>query len=76
MTTASLSRHHRGSSANTSSHTTELPTLTKQNSDDSDTILVATKLSSVSLVEREGRQKALDRLEILKTVRRLEKNSF
>jgi hypothetical protein len=70
MTTARLSaRHHTHSAASTSSRTTESPPLTHNNSE-SDTVLVATKLSSVSLGEREEKQQALDRLEILKTVRR------
>jgi len=62
------SRHHTHSATSTSSRTTESPTLSHHNHNESDTVLVATKLSSVSLVEREERQQSLDRLEILKTV--------
>jgi hypothetical protein len=64
------SRHHTHSATSTSSRTTESPTLTHNHNSESDTVLVATKLSNVSLAEREERQQALDRLEILKTVRR------
>jgi hypothetical protein len=70
MTSARSSRHHTHSAASTSSRTTESPPLTHNNNSESDTVLVATKLSNVSLGEREERQQALDRLEILKTVRR------
>jgi hypothetical protein len=69
MTSARSSRHHTHSAASTSSRTTESPPLTHNNNSESDTVLVATKLSNVSLGEREERQQALDRLEILKTVR-------
>jgi hypothetical protein len=62
------SRHHTHSATSTSSRTTESPTLSHHNHNESDTVLVATKLSNVSLVEREERQQSLDRLEILKTV--------
>lgn len=72
MTSTNSSRRHLNSTTSTSSHTTESPPLTNQNNNDSDTVLVATRLSNVSLVEREERQQALDRLEILKTVRRLQ----
>jgi hypothetical protein len=69
MTSARSSRHHTHSATSTSSRTTESPTSSHYNNSESDTVLVAKKLSSVSLVEREERQQALDRLEILKTVR-------
>lgn len=71
MTSSSrLSRNHTHSATSTSSHTTESPPLSlHNNNNESDTVLVATKLSNVSLVEREERQQLLDRLEILKTVR-------
>jgi hypothetical protein len=69
MTSAGSSRLHAHSAASTSSHTTESPPLNHQNTSESDTVLIATKLSNVSLGEREGRQQSLDRLEILKTVR-------
>ncbi len=70
MTSARSSRNHTHSATSTSSRTTESPTLShNNNNNESDTVLVAKKLSSVSLGEREERQQALDRLEILKTVR-------
>ncbi len=62
------SRHHTHSATSTSSRTTESPPLSHHNHNESDTVLVATKLSNVSLAEREERQQSLDRLEILKTV--------
>ncbi|CAF0751038.1 unnamed protein product [Rotaria sordida] len=55
-------------SLHTSNRTTESPTLNNHKTNESDTVLVAKKFSCVSLVEREERQQALDRLEILKTV--------
>ena len=64
--TSSSSRHIHSPSA--SSHTTESPPLSNYTSNESETILVAKKFSSVSLAEREERQQALDRLEILTTV--------
>ena len=70
MTSSRLSRHHAHSAASTSSRTTESPPLSHNNNSESDTVLVAKKLSSVNLAEREERQQSLDRLEILKTVRR------
>jgi hypothetical protein len=69
MTSARLSRNHTHSATSTSSRTTESPTLSHNNNNESDTVLVAKKLSNVSLGEREERQQALDRLEMLKTVR-------
>jgi hypothetical protein len=69
-TSSSSSRPSRQiQSHSASSHTTESPILSNHHNSESDTVLVAKKLSSVSLVEREERQQALDRLEILKTVR-------
>jgi hypothetical protein len=56
-------------SPSASSHTTESPPLSGHTTNDSDTILVAKKLSNVTLAEREERQQQLDRLEMLKTVR-------
>jgi hypothetical protein len=64
-----LGRNNTHSATSTSSRTTESPPLTQLNNSESDAVLVATRLSNVSLVEREERQQALDRLEILKTVR-------
>ena len=64
--TSRSSRHAHSPSA--SSHTTESPPLSNHAASESETILVAKKFSNVSLVEREERQQALDRLEILKTV--------
>jgi hypothetical protein len=69
MTSARSSRNHTHSATSTSSRTTESPTLSHNNNNESDTVLVAKKLSNVSLGEREERQQALDRLEMLKTVR-------
>lgn len=66
MTSTSSSRYVHSPSA--SSHTTESPPLSHHTTNDSETILVAKKFSNISLVEREERQQALDRLEILKTV--------
>jgi hypothetical protein len=66
MTSTSSSR--RIHSPSTSSYTTESPPLSTYTTNESDTILVATKFSSVSLADREERQQALDRLEMLKTV--------
>ncbi|CAF3713175.1 unnamed protein product [Adineta steineri] len=57
MTSSSMSCYANSSAASTSSRT-----------NDSDTILIANTLSNVRLGGREERQKALDRLEILKTV--------
>lgn len=69
MTTPStISRHQTHSATSTSSRATESPTLSHYNPNESDTVLVATKLSNVSLAEREERQQSLDRLEMLKTV--------
>ena len=64
--TSRASRHVQSPSA--SSHTTESPPLSHA-TNDSETILVAKKLSNVTLADREERQQQLDRLEILKTVR-------
>ena len=55
-------------STSASSDTPESPTLSNHTTNDNDTILIARKLNNISLAEREERQKALDRLEILKTV--------
>ena len=68
MTSARLSRHQTHSATSTSSFNTESPPLSLAPTGQSDTVLIATKLSNVSLVEREERQQALDRLEMLKTV--------
>ncbi|CAF1055653.1 unnamed protein product [Didymodactylos carnosus] len=46
---------------------TDSPSLSANNSEN-DTVLIAKKMSNVSLEEREGRQQALDRLELSKTV--------
>ena len=70
MTSSRLSRPNAHSAASTSSYTTESPPLSNHNTNESDTVLIATKLSNVSLVEREERQQSLERLEMLKTVRR------
>ncbi|CAF2359025.1 unnamed protein product [Rotaria sp. Silwood2] len=51
-----------------SSRAAESPPLNNHKTTDSETVLVAKKFSCVSLAEREERQQALDRLEILKTV--------
>ncbi|CAF1257574.1 unnamed protein product [Adineta steineri] len=59
-------RHVLSSSA--SSDTTESPILSNHATNENDTILIAKKLSSITLEEREERQQALDHLEILKTV--------
>jgi hypothetical protein len=58
-------------SPSTSSHTTDSPPLSSHATTESETVLVAKKFSNVSLAEREERQQALDRLEILKTVRKI-----
>ena len=58
---ARLSRHHTHSAASTSSRTTESPPLIQTNNSESDTVLIATKLSNVSLAEREEKQQLLDR---------------
>jgi len=68
--TSTSSRHIHSPSAS-SSHTTESPTLSNYTTNESETVLVAKKFSSVSLADREERQQALDRLEILKTVRKI-----
>ena len=65
--TSTPSRYIHSPSA--SSHTTESPPLSNHTTGENETVLVAKKFSNVSLVEREERQQALDRLEILKTVR-------
>jgi hypothetical protein len=64
--TSRSSRHVHSPSA--SSHTTESPPLSNHTPGEIETVLVAKKFSSVSLAEREERQQALDRMEILKTV--------
>lgn len=69
MTSTSSSRHIHSPSA--SSHTTESPPLSNHTTYDSETVLVAKKFSNISLVERDERQQALDRLEMLKTVRKI-----
>lgn len=66
MTTAKPAR--RMHSTSVSSHTTESSSLSNQNNSESETVLMAKKFSNISLAEREERQQALDRLEILKTV--------
>ena len=66
MTSAKPSR--RMHSTSVSSHTTESSSLSNHNNSESETVLMAKKFSNISLVEREERQQALDRLEILKTV--------
>ncbi|CAF1203857.1 unnamed protein product [Rotaria sp. Silwood1] len=68
MTTSRSSNYHAPSSISISSRTTESPTLSNNHNSESDTVLVAKKLSSISLVEREERQQSLERLEFLKTV--------
>ncbi|CAF3889807.1 unnamed protein product, partial [Rotaria sp. Silwood1] len=67
MTTSRSSNYHAPSSISISSRTTESPTLSNNHNSESDTVLVAKKLSSISLVEREERQQSLERLEFLKT---------
>lgn len=69
MTSSATSRHQAHSATSTSSRATESPPLSHYNPNESDTVLVATKLSNVSLAEREERQQSLDRLELLKTVK-------
>jgi len=59
MTSTRLQTHSATSIS--SRTTTESPQL---NQSESDTVLIATRLSNVSLAEREERQQALDRLEI------------
>lgn len=71
MTSTSSRRIH---SPTPSSLTTESPPLSSYATSECETILVAKKFSNVSLVEREERQQALDRLEILKTVRKKNKD--
>lgn len=66
--TSRSSRHVHSPSA--SSHTTESPPLSINTTSENETVLIAKKFSNISLVEREERQQALDRLEILKTVRK------
>ena len=66
MTSAKPAR--RMHSTSMSSHTTESSSLSNQNNNENETVLMAKKFSSISLAEREERQQALDRLEILKTV--------
>lgn len=68
MSTSRTSFHHANSSVSVSSHATESPTLSNGNRNGSDTVLVAKKLSALSLTEREERQQMFDRLEIIKTV--------
>ena len=69
MTTLRVPSHHARSSAVTSNHTRE-PSQSSNHNNGSDTVLVAKKLSNINLAEREERQQALDRLDMLKTVRR------
>lgn len=64
--TSTASRQIHSPSA--SSHTTDSPPLSNHPANESETILVAKRFSNISLAEREERQQALDRLEILKTV--------
>lgn len=70
MASSSRLAHHHNvhSAASTSSHSTDPHSSIYPSTSQSDTILVATRLSQVNLNEREERQQALDRLEILKTV--------
>lgn len=72
--TSRSSQHIHSPSA--SSHTTESPTLSNYTGTESETILVAKKFSNVSLAEREERQQALDRLEILTTVSKFKSSFF
>lgn len=65
MTTSRLQTH---SATSISSRTVESPPLNRINQSESDTVLIATRLSNVTLAEREERQQALDRLEMSKTV--------
>ncbi|CAF4758730.1 unnamed protein product, partial [Rotaria socialis] len=62
-----LSVHHVSSAASISSRTTGSPRLSTHATGESDTVLIAKKMSSLSLTEREEKQHALDRLEMLKT---------
>lgn len=65
-----LAHHHNTHSAtSTSSRSTDPHSSIYPSTSQSDTILVATRLSQVNLNEREERKQALDRLEILKTVK-------
>ncbi|UJR22877.1 hypothetical protein I4U23_025906 [Adineta vaga] len=66
MTSSSLSNYQYRSLTSSSSHTTE--SSSNQNSAENDTVLVASRLSHVSLIDQGERQQALDRLEILQTV--------
>lgn len=76
MTTSRLSVQNGNSSNSLSSHTTGSPRLSRHMNGESDTVLMAKKLSSLSLAEREERQHTLDRLELLKTVRRFYRIKF
>ena len=51
-----------------SSDTADSAVLSSPTETDADTVLVATRLSSLTLAEREERQQAFNRLELLKTV--------
>ena len=55
-------------SSSTSSDAPDSPALSTSIANENDTILIANRFSNITLAEREERQKALDRLEILKTV--------
>ncbi|CAF0811608.1 unnamed protein product [Adineta ricciae] len=55
-------------SSSTSSDAPDSPALNTSIANENDTTLIANKFSNITLAEREERQKALDRLEILKTV--------
>lgn len=55
-------------SSSTSSDAPDSPALNTPTANENDTILVANRFSNITLAEREEHQKALDRLEILKTV--------
>ncbi|CAF1551790.1 unnamed protein product [Adineta ricciae] len=67
MTTSSLSNYQLRSAASNASQTSESSSA-NNNSAEGETVLVASRLSHASLAEREERQQALDRLEILQTV--------
>jgi hypothetical protein len=72
--TAKSSRCETASTA--SSDTADSAVLSSPTASDTDTVLIAKKLSSITLAEREERQQALDRLEILKTVSSKNKSSI
>lgn len=69
-------RHQTHSATSASSYTTDSSAANQAQNNSSETVLMATRLSNISLAEQEERRQYLDRLELLKTVGSLENEIF